>query len=142
MQEKSIYDLKSRGILETEFIVGKVVQKSELQPCRNGNFFFYLAVADETASVKMIAFGEDRYQEIEEKRSYSFRNLKDEAVVKITQLSEVSPTRPVNVPEELETEARKLIQSPVYSIEEANSLPKGTDVSVEGTISRVNLNLS
>lgn len=144
LQKKSIYDLKSSGILEKEFIVGKVVQKSELQPCRSKekNDFFYLAVADQTASVKMIAFGKDRYQEIREKSSYSFRNLKDEDVVKLTQFSEVSPTGPVNVPEELETEARRLIQSPVYYIEDVKSLPKGMEVSVEGTVTDVRLNLS
>ncbi|KAK1874645.1 Replication factor A [Dissostichus eleginoides] len=142
--EKSIFDLKSSGIFETEAIVGKVVKKSELltydTKTKKGKFFFYLGVADETASVKLMVYGEDLHRQIKEGSSYIFRNLiQDGKYVKVNASSSVSETKPVNVPEEFEREAERLVypESPLTSIKDIKSSPPQTHVSVEGTVTEI-----
>ncbi|TDH05428.1 hypothetical protein EPR50_G00142580 [Perca flavescens] len=127
-----------------EIFDGKVVQKSGLRmyktPKKEKKFFFYLAVADEKASVKVMVYGKKRFQEIKEESSYLFKKLIiDEYGVKVTKSSKVLQMSPVDVPEKRETEARKLIypQSPMYSIKEAKLSADKTEVSVEGTITDI-----
>lgn len=147
VQRKYICDLNSSGqFLHTDGIIGKVVQKSGLRTYQTKDQvkkdFFYLSVADETASVKLMVYGKEHHREIKEDNFYLFRKLIiDDKGVKVTTLSIVSETSPVEVPEELEVEARKLIysQSPVCSIAEAKSSADGTEVSVEGIITEVSL---
>lgn len=144
MQIKSISDLKSRKVLQAEAVAGKVVQKSELKSYetkdKRKNDLFYVAVADETASIKMMVYGKKLHREIKEETSYLFRRLiTDENDVKVNATSKVSETKPVEVPEEIELEALTLIypESPFYSISDAQSFPDGTEVSVEGTVTEV-----
>ncbi|XP_039632619.1 uncharacterized protein LOC120543565 [Perca fluviatilis] len=138
---KSIWDVKRSGILETDIIVGKVVQKSELRTYKNKDKnFFYLAVADKTASIKVMVYGKRRFQQIKKESSYLFIKLiMDEYGVKVIESSTVAETNPVDVPEELEMEARKLIhpESPVYSIKEAKSFDDKTNVSVKGEVTEI-----
>ncbi|XP_051250902.1 uncharacterized protein LOC127360497 isoform X2 [Dicentrarchus labrax] len=142
---KSIRDLKSiQELCDTDGFFGKVVQKSGLRTYytkdKEKKFFFYLGVADETASIKVMVYGKERNKEIKEEKSYLFRKLiKDEYGFKVNQRSRVSETNSVEVPEEIEMEAQKLIypESPFYSINEATSLTDGTGVSVEGTVTEV-----
>ncbi|XP_031730024.1 uncharacterized protein LOC116398112 [Anarrhichthys ocellatus] len=145
--KKSIRDLKSSTILEREGFVGKVVQKSGLRPYQNKDkarkCFFYLAVVDETASAKVKVYGKDRYEELKEESSYLFSRslIKEDDVIMVTTLSKVSQTRAVDVPEELEMEATRLIypEGTVYSIEEAKISADKTKVSVGGTVTEVSL---
>ncbi|KAK1875214.1 Caspase-8, partial [Dissostichus eleginoides] len=128
--EKSIFDLKSSGILETEAIVGKVVKKSELLTSKKGT----------TASVKLMVYGKDLHRQIKEGSSYIFRNLiQDGKYVKVNASSSVSETKPVNVPEEFEREAERLVcpESPLTSIKDIKSSPPQTHVSVEGTVTEI-----
>ncbi|XP_039632755.1 uncharacterized protein LOC120543670 isoform X2 [Perca fluviatilis] len=127
-----------------EIFDGKVVQKSGLRmyktPKKEKKFFFYLAVADEKASVKVMVYGKKRFQEIKEESSYLFKKLTiDEYGVKVTKSSKVLQMSPVDVPEKREMEARKLIypESPMYSIKEAKLSADKTEVSVEGTITDI-----
>ncbi|XP_059206970.1 uncharacterized protein LOC131986163 [Centropristis striata] len=143
--KKSISDLKSSGILNTEGFIGKVVQKSGLHKYqtkeKEKKVFFYVAVADETASVRLMVYGKDRYQNIKEGNSYSFRKViqDEEFGVKLTKQSVVARTRSVDILEELEMEARKLIypESPVYKIDEAKTSEDKTVMSVEGTVTEI-----
>ncbi|KAL3043140.1 hypothetical protein OYC64_020954 [Pagothenia borchgrevinki] len=140
--EKSIFDLKSSGILETEAIVGKVVKKSELlkydTKTKKGKFYLYLGVADETASVKLMVYGEDHHRQIKEGSSYIFRSLiKDGIYVKVNASSKVSETKPVIVPEEFEREAERLLSPELTSIKDIKSSPPQTYVSVEGTVTEI-----
>ncbi|XP_033935651.1 uncharacterized protein [Pseudochaenichthys georgianus] len=138
--EKSIFDLKSSGILETEAIVGKVVKKSELLTSTIKTFYFYLCVADETASIKLMVYGKDLHRRIQEGSSYTFRNLtRDGLYVKVNASSSVSETKAVKVPEELEREAERLLcpESPLTSIKDIKSSRPRTHVSVEGTVTQI-----
>ncbi|XP_070839622.1 uncharacterized protein [Chaetodon trifascialis] len=145
MQKKSICDLKSSSeLLDTDVIAGKVVQKSGLRKYQTKEqekkFFFYLAVVDETASIKVMVYGKKRYPEIKEGKFYLFRRLiRDDNRVKVTTQSKVSDTNSVEIPEKLEMEARTLIYSerPVCSISEAKSSDDKTGVSVEGTVTEI-----
>ncbi|KAL7389297.1 hypothetical protein ABVT39_001228 [Epinephelus coioides] len=144
-QKISICDAKSTGILETQFIAAKVVQKSGLRTyktkAKEKKCLFYLGVADETGCIKMTVYGKDHDKKLKEGSSYLFRKLiQDESGLKVTTSSIVSQTRSVNVPEQLEMEAQKLIypESPVYSIKEAKSAADKTEVTVEGTVTEIN----
>lgn len=146
MQKKSIRELKSSSaLLDTDGIVGKVVQKSGVRSYRTKEnvkkYFFYLAVADETASMKLMVYGKPFYKQIMEKKTYMFRKLtKDEkGFIKLRSQSKFSKKRkPVQVPDKLETEARELIypKCPDYSIAEAK-LSADIRVTVKGTITKV-----
>ncbi len=152
MQKKSICDLNSTSeVQDKDVIVGKVIQKSGLRTYetkdRVKKFFFYLAVADETASMKMMVYGEKYYRQVEKGMTCMFRNVmrdNNTGVIKITTQSTVSPTSHVNVPEKLEMEAQRLIYSDsrVYSITEAKSSAHKASVNVEGTVTEVSLNWS
>ncbi|XP_076606840.1 uncharacterized protein LOC143332890 [Chaetodon auriga] len=143
--KKSICDLKSSSeVLDTDVIAGKVVQKSGLRTYQTKEqekkFFFYLAVVDETASIKVMVYGKMRYSQIKEGKFYLFRKLiRDDNGVKVTAQSKVSDTNSVEIPEKLEMEARTLIHSerPVCSISEAKSSDDKTEVSVEGTVTEI-----
>ncbi|CAK6979178.1 uncharacterized protein LOC128371748 [Scomber scombrus] len=142
---KTIRYLKSNDQLDgSEAIVGKVMQKSGLRTYKtkdgNETVFFYVSVADDTDCIKMMVFGKHRYQDINEECSYMIRKLiTDEKVVKVNKHSKVSETSAVEVPEELEMEARELIcvESPVYSITEVKTLAEKDEVTVEGTVTEI-----
>ncbi|KAK2827956.1 hypothetical protein Q5P01_018990 [Channa striata] len=138
---KTINALKLSGVLDKKLIRGKVVQKSGLRKYRTKTkvtkFFFYLGVADETASIKVMVYGKERYQQIKEGSTCLFRDvIMDESLMKVTKLSKISKTSPAHIPEELELQAQMLIyqQWPVYSIEEAKMSEDKTMLSVEGTV--------
>ncbi|KAI4786649.1 hypothetical protein KUCAC02_036988, partial [Chaenocephalus aceratus] len=138
--EKSIFDLKSSGILETEAIVGKVVKKSELLTSTIKTFYFFLCVADETASIKLMVYGKDLHPRIQEGSSYMFKELiKDGLYVKVNASTKVSETKAVKVPEEFEREAERLLcpESPLTSIKDIKSSRPWTHVSVEGTVTQI-----
>ncbi|XP_042286460.1 uncharacterized protein LOC121909803 [Thunnus maccoyii] len=142
---KTIRDLKASGqLLDTEAIVGKVMQKSGLHTYKKQddkeNAFFYVSVADDTGFIEVTVYGKHRYQEINEERSYLFRKLIiDKNGVKVIKKSKVPETHAVEVPAELEKEARKLIciQSPVCSVAKAKTYPEKYGVSVEGTVTEI-----
>ncbi|KAK5917622.1 hypothetical protein CgunFtcFv8_002454 [Champsocephalus gunnari] len=138
--EKSIFDLKASGILETEAIVGKVVKKSEQLTSTKKTVYFFLGVADETASVKLMVYGKDLHRRIQEGKSYMFKELiKDGLYVKVNASNKVSETQHVNVPEEFEREAERLLcpESPLTSIKDIKSSRPKTHVSVEGTVTQI-----
>ncbi|KAK2882269.1 uncharacterized protein [Channa argus] len=143
--KKNICDLKSsRQLLETDGVVGKVVQKFGLRTYQTKdnvkNQLFPLVIADATACIKMTAYGKKHYKEITEERCYLFRKMiKDENGVKINTLSKVSETTAIEVPEKIMIEARKLIQPerPVCSIAEIKAFVHEKIVSVEGTIKEI-----
>lgn len=144
VQRKTIQDLKVSRDLDKKVITGKVVQKSGLRTYQTKKkitrFFFYLGVADETASIKVMVYGKEHYQEMKEGSNWMFRNvMMNENLMKVTKMSKIAKTRPVVISEELELEARMLIypQRPVFSIEEAKTLEDKTMLSVEGTITQV-----
>ena len=145
MQKKSIRELKSSSaLLDTDIIVGKVVEKSGVRTYKTKEnvkkYFFYLAVADETASIKLMVYGKPLYKEFMEEKTYMFRRLmKDEnGFVKFSSQSKSSQTKPVQVPDKLQAEARELIypNSPDYSIADAK-LSAVSRVTVKGTITQV-----
>ncbi|XP_020489035.2 uncharacterized protein [Labrus bergylta] len=143
--EITIHDVKSKDpLLETQAFSGKVVQKSGLRTYhtedKKRKFFSYLAVADDTDCVKMMVYGKEHYRKNKEGRSYLFRSLiKDHNFVKVIQSSKVSLTKSVEVPEELEVKASKLIypESPFFSIAYVKTLSDKMYVSVEGTIEEI-----
>lgn len=147
LTQKSISDLNSSSeLLDTDIIFGKVVKKSKLCTYQTQDkvkrFWFHVAVADHTASIKMKVYGKKHYQQIKENKSYLFRKLIKGEVgeVKVTSESIVSETRAVEVPEEIEAEAQQCFNSsPFRSIAEAKLCTDGT-VSVQGTVSEVILN--
>lgn len=123
------------------------MQKSGLRTYQTKNkekkFFFNLGVADETASIKVMVYGRERYQDIQEKSCYLFREVIMEGNdIKVTKLSKVSKTPQIDVPENLEMEARMLIdfQAPVFSIEQAKRSAEKTSVSVKGKVTEVSVN--
>ncbi|XP_041658033.1 uncharacterized protein LOC121519256 [Cheilinus undulatus] len=144
-KEITISDVKSTALLlETAGFYWKVIQKSGLRVYSTREdekrFFFYAAVADKSDCVKLMVYGKDHYRNIKEEKSYLFRRLmKDPEVDKVTTSSVVSQIKAVQVPEELEEEARRLIypESPFYSITEVRSLPDKTNVSVAGTVEEI-----
>ncbi|XP_067465071.1 uncharacterized protein [Thunnus thynnus] len=141
---KTIKDVLTSGDLGNKTITGKVVQKSALRTYetqqKEKKFFFYLGVSDEESCIKVMVYGKDRYQDIQEGRYYSFRNvIMEENVMKVTKQSKVARTSPIDVPEELELEAEMLIypQKPVCSIAKAKEYADKTVVSVEGTVTEI-----
>lgn len=103
-------------------------------------FFFYLGVADETASIRVMVYGKEHYQDIKRGSNWMFRNvIMDGNVMKVTKMSKIAKTSPVVISEELELEARMRIypQRPVCSIKEAKMSEDRTMLSVEGTITQV-----
>ncbi|KAK2827955.1 hypothetical protein Q5P01_018989 [Channa striata] len=139
---KSISDLKSSGELpDTQAIVGEVVHKSNLRPYlskdRHRRRLFYLVIADETASIKVLVYGKKRYGEIAEKKSYLFRRLLIHGnCLKVPALAKVSETSAVEVPEKIEAEAQNLLfsETEVCSIAEIRASDERRDVSVQGTV--------
>lgn len=144
LTQKTISDLKSSSeLLETDKIFAKVVQKTKLWSYQTQDkvkrFWFQMAVADHTASIKLKAYGKDYHKMIKENKSYLFRKLKKDELgeVMVTSKSIVSDTRAVEVPVEIQEEAqRRLNYSLLCSIAEAKLCHDGT-VSVQGTISEV-----
>ncbi|XP_039474124.1 uncharacterized protein LOC120442234 [Oreochromis aureus] len=140
----SIGKLKVSGNPGNKPIGGRIVQKSGLRTYQTRNkekkFFFNLGVADETGSIKVVVYGKEHYQDIQEKSCYMFRNVIMEGNdIKVTKLSIVSKTSQIDVPENLEMEARMLVdfQTPVCSIEQANRSAEKTLVSVGGKVAEV-----
>lgn len=122
------------------------MQKSGLRTYQTKNkekkFFFNLGVADETASIKVMVYGRERYQDIQEKSCYLFREIiMDENVMKVTKKSVISKTPAIDVPENLEMEAQMFVysQTPVCSIGQAIGSAEKTSVSVEGTVRKVSV---
>ncbi|XP_044227151.1 uncharacterized protein LOC122995837 [Thunnus albacares] len=143
-KRKTIKDVLTSGDLGNKAITGKVVQKSALRTYetqqKEKKFFFYLGVSDETSCIKVMVYGEDRHQDIQEGSCYSFRDvIMEENVMKVTKWSKVERTSPIDVPEKLEVEAEMLIypQKPVCSITKAREYADKTVVSVEGTVTEI-----
>ncbi|XP_026213295.1 uncharacterized protein LOC113160307 isoform X2 [Anabas testudineus] len=141
---KTIHDLRTAGDLGDKAMIGKVVQKSGLRTYNTKKkmtkFFFYLGVADDTASIKVMVYGKEHYKKIEEGSHWLFRNvIMDENMIKITKNSKIAKTSCVVISEELELEARMLIypQSPVCSIKEAKMSEDKKMLSVEGTVREI-----
>lgn len=106
--------------------------------------FFYLGLADETGSITAMVYGRDKFEYFEEGKFYTFRKTiverrENEDIVKVTGETTTPKTGPLDVPQHLELEAQMLIykQSPVYSIQQIQTLEERTCVSVEGTVAEV-----
>ncbi|XP_005751283.1 uncharacterized protein LOC102207572 [Pundamilia nyererei] len=143
-KKRTISDVKSsKQILDTEVIVGKVLQKSGLctfKIDKKEKPYFNLAVADETDVIKVVVYKNDLYSEIEEERSYLFIKLqKNEDVLKVTSSSKVSETSAVKVPAEIEKTARTLLcpESPLCSIAEVKTFAESSKASIRGTITEM-----
>lgn len=144
VQRKTIHDLKISGADADKVIIGKVVEKSGLRTYQTKDkttkFFFYLGLADETASIKVMVYGKESYQQYQKGNHWLFRDVVVEKdMMKVTKRTKAWKTMPVVVSEELELEARMLIysQSPVCSIKEAKVSEDKKWLSVEGTITQV-----
>ncbi|KAK2827954.1 hypothetical protein Q5P01_018988 [Channa striata] len=143
--KKTILDLQSSSeLLETDAVVGNVVQKFGLQTYQTQHnvkkTHFYLVIADETACIKMTVYGKNYYKEIMEGRYYLFRKMmKDGNGVTINTLSKVSETSAVDVPEKILIQAQNLVcpERRVCSIAEVKASDSKTEVSVEGTITEI-----
>ncbi|XP_028277198.1 uncharacterized protein LOC114446015 [Parambassis ranga] len=140
----TIKNLEHGGDLEKKIVTVKVLQKSGLRTYKTKQkqtkYFFYLGVADETGSCKVMVYGKQRYQDFEVDRCYGFRQvIKDGDILKVTIKSIVSKVSPVSVCDDLKLEAQMIIHSqvPLCSIAEAKGHKDGTTVSVEGTITTV-----
>ncbi|XP_071393296.1 DNA ligase 1-like [Centroberyx affinis] len=143
-EPENIKDLKESRYLGNQAIVGKVIRKSGLRPYRPQNkeekVMFYLGLADETDSIKAVVYGKNHYEEIIEGSYYLFREvIIEDNTVKVTNLSKISNTTTIQVPAELEKEARMIIDppKPVLSIKEAKASGDKTEMSVEGTITEL-----
>ncbi|XP_056253436.1 uncharacterized protein LOC130182478 [Seriola aureovittata] len=147
---ETINDLRNSDGLFQKPVAGKIVQKSCLRSYETKEkvkrFFFYVAVADETSCIKVMVYGEERFEKIKEKNFYIFKNVKmemfdrsNEKVLKVFKYSTVSRTTRVDVPEKLEVEAQTLIyrHSPIFSIAKAKLFDDKTLVSVEGTVTKI-----
>ncbi|XP_039894430.1 uncharacterized protein LOC120737657 [Simochromis diagramma] len=142
---KSIRDVKISGDLGNKVIAGKVLAKSVLRTYETNKkekkFFFYLGVADETGSIKVMVYGRERYQHFQEKSCYLFRNviMDKNVVMKVTTKCVISKTAAIDVPENVEMEAQMFgySQTPVCSIEQAIGSAEKTLVSVEGTVREI-----
>ncbi|XP_030603062.1 uncharacterized protein LOC115792602 [Archocentrus centrarchus] len=143
--ERTISDVKSsKQILDSEVIIGKVLQKSGLCTYETTDKvekpYFNLAVADETGSIKVVVYGNKLYSEIKEDRCYRFSKLqKGENVLKTTFLSNVCETKTVEVPAEIEKIARTLLcsESPLCSIAEVKMSAESSKVSIRGTVTEI-----
>ena len=136
--------MKTSGNLDQKLITAKVVQKSNLASyqtqTQEKKFYFHLGVADETDCIKVIVYGQERFDVIEEGCFYNFRNVimdAKENVVRVTMKTKMSKTAPFDIAKNLELEAAKLISSPVSSIAEIQTFDDKTAVSVEGTVKEV-----
>ncbi|CAK6979179.1 uncharacterized protein LOC121910103, partial [Scomber scombrus] len=147
VQRKTIKDVlsepNSRDLGE-KVVIGKVVQKSALRTYQTKDkkkrFFFYLGISDETACIQVMVYGKDRYEEFQKHSCYTFRDvIMEKSIMKVTKVSIVSKTKPIDVPEELEMEAEMLIypQKPVCCIAKAKTYADRTAVSVEGTVTEI-----
>lgn len=146
VHRKSIHDVKISGDLGNKVIAGKVLAKSVLRTYetkkKEKKFFFYLGVATETGSIKVMVYGRERYQRFQEKSCYLFREIiMDENVMKVTKKSVISKTAAIDVPENLEMEAQMFVysQTPVCSIEQAIGSAEKTSVSVQGKVRKVSV---
>lgn len=78
-QRTRIRLLKDNGRPNEKSVVGKVVQKFNLQTYTTKNdekkFFFYLEVADETDSIRVMVYGKERFQRFEPGKTLSFRRF-------------------------------------------------------------------
>uniref|UniRef100_A0A3Q2W090 Uncharacterized LOC102304058 n=1 Tax=Haplochromis burtoni TaxID=8153 RepID=A0A3Q2W090_HAPBU len=144
VHRKFIHDVKTSSDLGNKVIAGKVLAKSVLRTYetkkKEKKFFFYLGVADETGSIKVVVYGREHYQLFQEKSCYLFRNvILDENVMKVTTKSVISKTAAIDVPENLEMEAQRLgySQTPVCSIEQAIGSAEKTSVSVQGKVRKI-----
>ncbi|XP_018544191.1 uncharacterized protein LOC108891514 isoform X2 [Lates calcarifer] len=150
---KTINDLNTGGDLGQKAITVRVVQKSVLRSYQTQEkvekLFFYLVVADETGSIKMMVYGKEHYQKIIENHSYLFKNVIleksgyfHEKMIKVIEYSTVSRMSDVDVPEEMKLDAQRLIyrQNPVHSITKAKEFAKKTTlttVSVKGKVMNI-----
>lgn len=146
VHRKSIHDAKTSSDLGNKVIAGKVLAKSVLRTYeiekKEKKFFFYLGVATETGSIKVVVYGREHYQRFQEKSCYLFRNvIMDKNVMKMTKKSVISKTAAIDVPENVEMEAQRLgySQTPVCSIVQAIGSAEKTSVSVEGKVREVSV---
>ncbi|XP_026183332.1 uncharacterized protein LOC113142523 [Mastacembelus armatus] len=135
-QKQSIRAVVSRGQLpDTKCIIGKVCKKSELRTYRTQKneekFFFHLGVADKTASVKVMVYGNQRFATITEGTCYSFRKVLVEGnMIKVTRLSYVVKTRSVQLPPELEMEAQSLISQQAQAAQTAADTVQNVQIRI------------
>ncbi|XP_041863860.1 uncharacterized protein LOC121654065 [Melanotaenia boesemani] len=143
---KTIMGLISSGnIEENEAVVGKVVQMSKLlsYKTRDGKerMYFNLSIADETGCIRVMVYGEKHHSQIKIDSSYLFRKLKiEEKVLKVFFQSKVLDTKAVEVPEEVEMEAKTLLHEevPVCSIAEVKKSSENASVSIQGVVTEIN----
>lgn len=115
------------------------MDKSELHTYKTEEkYFFYLFVADETASIRVMVYGKPRYKELQKGKHYLFRKLiRGKDLLKVTSQTVVAEFGAFDIPKEVAEEAKRLsFHSPYVSIEEVKKRDSGI-VSVEGKITEV-----
>lgn len=122
----------------------KVVHKSCLLNYRNKDqqtkAYFHLGVADETASMNVVVYRGELYEEMVEGSCWMFREvLFDGQSMKVTRNSHLAKVAPLCIPDELEQEARMLItsQGPTCSITKVRASAEKTTVCVGGSVTEV-----
>ncbi|XP_054902688.1 myeloid cell nuclear differentiation antigen-like [Poeciliopsis prolifica] len=134
---QSIRLLKESKDTNGKPIGGKVVQKCALRTYETKENqkkkFFHMAVADETDSIKVMVYGEELFNKVEEGRLYLFTDVNvhvvhGETFMKVTKHSKISKTNDIEAPKTME------LQSPFFSIKKVQSFKEETAVSVKGTI--------
>ncbi|XP_017159098.1 uncharacterized protein LOC108166059 [Poecilia reticulata] len=92
-----------------------------------------MAVGDETDCIKVMVYGEEQFNKVEEGRLYLFTDVEvdvmyGETVMKVTKHNKISMTNGIKVPKNVE------LQSPVFPTKKIKSFKEETAVSVEGTV--------
>ncbi|XP_017158508.1 uncharacterized protein LOC103459856 [Poecilia reticulata] len=126
---KTIRDLKASGDLGQKVLTVKVVQKSNLCQyqikANETKFRFYLGVADETDSIKVVVYGRERFPAIEEGHFYTIRDPhmdRQEKVLKVTERTRISETGSLEVPRNVELEAENLFSVQFTASETSRAL--------------------
>ncbi|XP_023818547.1 uncharacterized protein LOC101161326 isoform X3 [Oryzias latipes] len=153
----TIAELKSDVLGELgqkSVVVGKVLVKSALRTYKTKDNekkpFFQLGIADDSACIRVMVYGEEKFPFFKEEGYYNFRNVRVEKVeinnrvlhektMKFSSRSNTSKAGKFDIPQDLELEAQMLVygQRPVVSIEAIKHLEPRSRVSAEGTVKEI-----
>ncbi|XP_014904017.1 uncharacterized protein LOC106957261 [Poecilia latipinna] len=134
---QSIKLLKESRVTDGKPVGGKIIQKCALRTYetkeKQEKKFFHLAVADETDCIKVMVYGEELFNKVEEGQLYLFTDVEvdvvyGEMMMKVIKHSKISMTNGIKVPKTLE------LQSPFFPIKKIKSFQEETAVSVKGTV--------
>ncbi|XP_014858972.1 PREDICTED: uncharacterized protein LOC106927731 [Poecilia mexicana] len=134
---QSIKLLKESRVTDGKPVGGKIIQKCALRTYetkeKQEKKFFHLAVADETDCIKVMVYGEELFNKVEEGQLYLFTDVEvdvvyGEMMMKVIKHSKILMTNGIEVPKTLE------LQSPFFPIKKIKSFQDETAVSVKGTV--------